>query len=72
MFFVSLPFCSCVGTQGCRLACPAGKGRDVTGLRNHLPAQGRISHSEVIPTAFLLNAHPLSRVPQAQSRSAGK
>lgn len=35
--FISFPLYGCVGTLGRRRACPAGKGRDVTGLRNREP-----------------------------------
>lgn len=53
--FVSFSLYGCAGTLGCRRACPAGKGRDVTGLRNHEPRAQSCMLKQL--TGFALNTH---------------
>lgn len=61
--FVSFPLYSCVGTLGCRRACPAGKGRDVTGLRNRESrAQSRMPKQQ--DCSYIKNTHQHSAPPK--------
>lgn len=62
--FVSFPLYGCVGTLGCRQAYSAGKGRDVTGLRNresraqfHMPKQRDCSYIKKHTSALSTPKH---------------